>query len=141
MAAANHFLSDVDSATRKVLRNTKTLNEFVRAHLKVVAKHERLYARLIQEKHLLPKRLQALVVEISSAVSSHLLAALENENLPRGIDTNDRYFVFNLWIGLIHHYIMNPLLFSTGGNVIEERGEEMAKLFLDLIQQQERKGT
>jgi AcrR family transcriptional regulator len=127
---ASRLLSQIDQRTRRCLRESRTLEELLRAQLAAIESFERLYTRLIQEKHLLPKRVQALVVEIDSAVSSHLAELLERERRAAALPA---YMVFNLWIGLVHHYLLNARLFADGRSVLEERGEELVACFLKLV--------
>jgi len=137
LAVANHFLSEIDSVTRKTLHKSETLKDFFQAHLSVIAKYEKLYTRLIQEKHFLPQQVQALITEINSAVASHMFVALKKERISCGLKEKEFFFIFNIWIGLVHHYIMNASLFSIKGNVIHERSEEIIELFLKIIHKTE----
>ncbi len=141
LAVANQFLSQVDLLTRKALRESRTLEELLHAHLFALARYEKLYTRFIQEKHLLPEKVQSLLVEINSAVSSHLKTVIVNEKnkIHLGIKEQELFFLFNCWLGLVHHYLMNANLFAHGKSVIAEKKNEMVSTFIRLIAQKKGK--
>ncbi|MBT3221823.1 MAG: hypothetical protein HN348_22320 [Proteobacteria bacterium] len=41
--------------------------------------------------------------------------------------------LFNTWLGLVHHYLVNRDLFFPEGSVLEARGEELLSHFMMLI--------
>jgi hypothetical protein len=43
------------------------------------------------------------------------------------------HLLFNTWIGLIHHYLMNRELFAPGASVVERHGRELLDHFMYLI--------
>jgi hypothetical protein len=43
------------------------------------------------------------------------------------------HLLFNTWIGLVNHYLVNRELFAPGASVIERRGAELLDHFMNLI--------
>jgi AcrR family transcriptional regulator len=139
LCVANRFLSEVDSVTRRILRESTSLEQFLQAHLRAMSQHEILYTRFIQETHLLPQEVRSLIVEINSAVSSHLKTVLNAQKKHLGVKPSEYYFVFNTWMGVVTYYLVNRDLFTSGKRLLEERGQEIVQLFLKLITQQKGK--
>jgi AcrR family transcriptional regulator len=127
------FLYEVDATTRKCMRQHTKLHTFLKSHLEAIAEKEVLYTRIIQEQHLLPKEARSLLVEINSAVSSHLQSILQNENSKISLKPSEYYFLFNSWMGTITYYLLNCDLFATKGKVLKKRHTEIIGLFLKLI--------
>jgi AcrR family transcriptional regulator len=97
-----------------------TLRESLTAHLRCLAEEEPLYTRLLVERPLLPE-LTADWTMIQSAVAHHIA-------LPSA-------FLFNTWIGLVHHYLMNRELFAPKGSVLKKHGKWLVDHFLELVEQ------
>ena len=45
----------------------------------------------------------------------------------------ERPLLFNTWIGLVHHYLVNRDVFATGDSVIAEQGENLVNHFMTLV--------
>ncbi len=129
----SRFLSEVDGVTRKCMRQHTKLRDFLKSHLDAISEKEVLYTKVIQEQHLLPKEARSLLVEINSAVSSHLKSILQNEGDGLGLKPSEYYFLFNSWMGTITYYLINGDLFSPEGKVLKKRGSEIINLYLKLI--------
>ena len=102
--------------THELAHGSPKLSELLRAHLDGMMEYESFYTRLILENRLLPPAARDSFIGIQSAISFHFAKALEQEsactaNIPP-------YLVFNLWIGLVHHYLSNSDLFAPEGGVI-----------------------
>ena len=68
-----------------------------------------------------------------SAVSQHLHAAVARETAAGEIRPMPQHLMFNTWIGLVHHYILNQHLFSPNRPVLKEHGPELVEHFLRLL--------
>src|SRR5262245_3417806 len=102
-------------------------------HLAGLAVHERFYTRLVRERPFLPAGARRVLVEIQSAISTQLAEALDRD-LDRGaIRKTPADFAFNLWIGLLHHYLLNRDLFAPQGSVIERWGKRLMNQYLQLL--------
>lgn len=118
-----HELAVTESGVREVLA----------AHLKVLAERESFFARLVAETPTLPPRARESLVMIQSALSFHLSPAVEAETRSKEIRPMPLHLLFNTWIGLVNHYLVNRELFAPGASVIERRGEELLDHFMKLI--------
>src|SRR5207245_2072639 len=49
------------------------------------------------------------------------------------IDEFERPLLFNTWIGLVHHYLVNRDLFATGDSVISEHGDALVQHLITLV--------
>jgi AcrR family transcriptional regulator len=112
------------------------LAELLRAHLEGIMEFEPFYIRLILENRLLPPGARDSFVGVQSAISFHFAKAMEHDAAyASGIPP---CFLFNIWVGLLHHYLSNGDLFAPEGNVIRRHGDMLIKNFLKLV---EREGT
>ncbi len=103
------------------------------AHLAGLARYERFYARLVAEGASLPQRARTTLLGIQSAISFHLAAAAEREMEAGRIKRIPVHLLFNTWLGLIHHYLVNRDLFACGESVLAERGGELVDHFMGLL--------
>ena len=130
-AALESFLMNVDLETRRCLREAASVEELLKAHLKSIEPHEVLHRRILQELHLLPQTARALWTEIHSALSSHLHdVLLQDRSLKSALP---HAFLFQTWMGLVSHYLLNHNLLADGESVLAERGQELVRNFLELI--------
>ena len=119
-----HLLAEAGHGVREILQ----------AHLKGLAEHEQLYVRLITEGRLLPRAPRMSLVMIQSAISLHLGAAVETETRAGLLRPMPLHLLFNTWIGLVHHYLVNGDLFSPDGSpVLTQHGSTLVDHFYSLI--------
>jgi len=85
------------------------------------------------EAPLLPKGFHAAWLGLQSAISIHLSKAAAREVAAGRIRELPHHLLFNTWIGLVHHYIVNRDLFAPGGSVLEAHGRTLLHHFLTLI--------
>lgn len=109
------------------------LRDVLRAHLDGLNEHEKFYARLVVETPSLGKTARTMLIGIQSAISTHMAAAADRDRAEGLIRAVPSSFLFNLWIGLVHHYITNRDLFAPGSSVLERRGREMIDQFMTLL--------
>ena len=82
----------------------------------------------------MPKEFRATWVGLQSAVASYLCAAAEAEASQGRIRALPAHLVFNTWIGLVHHYMVNKDLFVPEGSVIAVHGPALIEHFMTLLQ-------
>ena len=111
------------------------LSRLLRAHLDGIKEFEPFYTRLTLENRMLPPAAKDSFIGIQSAISFHFAKALEQEKAYQVHIPS--YLLFNLWVGLVHHYLSNGDLFAPEGNVIERYGEMLIENFLKLIEKRE----
>ena len=109
------------------------LRAVLRAHLRVLSQLEPFYARLVTEAPLLPLKVRSTLLMLHAAVAHELFVALERERKAGRARKFEKPMIFNTWIGLVHHYIVNRDLFASGDSVIAERGESLINHFMALV--------
>jgi AcrR family transcriptional regulator len=131
-AVVDGAILDAEAITRRRLKSARAIEDVLQGHLDGLVRHEDIYARIIAERSFLPKVVQARITEINSAVSSHIIDALEENGLKDGLKVQP-YFAFNTWIALIHYYLANHDLFAPSGSVLAARGGEIISNYLAMI--------
>lgn len=125
------------------LRITKRLNELVsgncglkevlEAHVKGISEHEEFYTRLISEGRLLNESSRNTLVMIQSAISFHISEVAERGIKAGKIRSMPVALLFNTWIGLVNHYLINSDLFAPEGAVMEKYGKQLLEHYINLI--------
>lgn len=109
------------------------MKEVFEAHLTGISEYEGFYTRLISEGRLLNESARNSLIMIQSAISFHIIQVAEREMESCKIRFMPVDLLFNTWIGLIHHYLINGDLFSPGGPVLKRYGKELAEHYIKLI--------
>ena len=109
------------------------LDEQLRAQLQCIEEEEDLYRHLVIENALLPLEVQAVWTGILSAIATHLSTALTSAMESGAIRRAPLHLVFNMWIGLVHHYVIHKALFVSKGSVLRKHGPELVDFFLYLM--------
>ena len=118
---------------RQALEQDLGLRAVLQAHLRVLAEFEPFYARLVIEAPLLPPKVRSTLLMLHAAVSQRLFLALERERKAGRARWLERPLLFNTWIGLVHHYLVNRDLFAAGASVIAEQGDTLVQHFMTLV--------
>ena len=118
---------------RQALEQDLGLRAVLQAHLRVLAESEPFYARLVTEAPLLPPKVRSTLLMLHAAVSQRLFLALERERKAGRARRLERPLLFNTWIGLVHHYLVNRDLFAAGASVIAEQGDTLVQHFMTLV--------
>ncbi|HXN86572.1 MAG TPA: TetR/AcrR family transcriptional regulator [Candidatus Binataceae bacterium] len=109
------------------------LRAVLRAHLRVLSELEPFYARLVTEAPLLPLKVRSTLLMLHAGVAREIFIALEKERKAGRARKFEKPMIFNTWIGLVHHYIVNRDLFASGDSVMAERGESLINHFMTLV--------
>lgn len=117
----------------RLARAGSTLREALAAHLSCLEKQEDLYRQFLLAGPGQAPGFRRVWTGIQSAVSMHLHAAVERETAAGKIRAMPQHLLFNTWIGLVHHYILNQHLFSPHRSVLMEHGAELIEHFLALL--------
>jgi AcrR family transcriptional regulator len=131
-AVVDGAILDAEAITRRRLKSARAVEDVLRGHLDGLVQHEDIYARIVAERSFLPKVVQARITEVNSAVSSHIIDALEENGLKDGLKVQP-YFAFNAWIALVHYYLANRDLFAPSGSVLAAKGDEIVRNYLAMI--------
>ncbi|SEU28292.1 TetR/AcrR family transcriptional regulator [Paenibacillus sp. NFR01] len=110
-----------------------SLRAVLAAHLQGIREHEALYTRMIAEAQLLGDGCRNALVMIQSAIAFHILQIAERGMDEGLIRRQPPELLFNTWLGLIHHYLLNGDLFAPGGSVVERYGELLLEHYIGLI--------
>jgi AcrR family transcriptional regulator len=108
------------------------LGDVLRAHLRCVQEHEELYARLVAELPFMPARARSAWLGVQSAVSHHISIAYAAGVADGELERIPPHLVFNTWIGLVHHYVLQRDVFAPGGSVARKHGPMLVDHFLRL---------
>jgi AcrR family transcriptional regulator len=133
IAVIDEFGRRLNSEFRRAFEQDLGLRAVLQAHLRVLAEFEPFYARLVTEAPMLPPKVRSTLMLLHAAVSYELFQALERERKAGRARKLPRPLLFNTWIGLVHHYLVNRDVFTTGDSVIAEHGEELVNHFMTLV--------
>jgi len=133
IAVIDEFGRRLSAEFRQAFEHDLGLRAVLQAHLRVLAELEPFYARLVTEAPMLPPKVRSTLMLLHAAVSYELFQALERERKAGRARKIDRALLFNTWIGLVHHYLVNRDLFATGDSVIAEKGDLLVNHFMSLV--------
>jgi AcrR family transcriptional regulator len=133
IAVIDEFGRRLAAEFRQAFEHDLGLRAVLHAHLRVLAELEPFYARLVTEAPLLPPKVRSTLMLLHAAVSYELFEALERERKAGRARKIDRPLLFNTWIGLVHHYLVNRDVFATGNSVIAEQGDILVNHFMTLV--------
>ncbi len=103
------------------------------AHLQCLKEVEPFYSRLIEEFSQLPIPVRNTFLGIQSAISHRLQIVFEEDCKSGNLKAIPPHLLFNTWIALIHHYLINKNLFSPDESVIERYGRDLIDHYMSLI--------
>ncbi|MFV1971986.1 MAG: TetR/AcrR family transcriptional regulator [Acidimicrobiia bacterium] len=118
-----------------------TVRDVLAAHLEGLHEHEAFHARLVMEGPLLPPYARATLVGIQSAISGHLAEVAEQGMAGGDVRRMPVHLLFNTWLGLVHHYLVNRELFAPGESVVERWGPTLLDHYMGLLRPDEERGT
>ncbi|MDK2807532.1 MAG: TetR/AcrR family transcriptional regulator, repressor for neighboring sulfatase [Clostridiales bacterium] len=110
-----------------------SLEDVLKAHMIGISEQEDFYRCLIVESSQLSETSRNCIIMIQSAISFHMIQIVEIEKREGKIRDIEGSFLFNTWIGLIHHYLINRDLFGREGSFYERNGKDLVQKFLALI--------
>jgi AcrR family transcriptional regulator len=133
LTVAGHIGREITDRLHELVGSGSGLRETLQAHLQCLEENERVYRQLVMEAPLLPAEFRATWVGLQSAVASYLCTAAEAEASQGTIRPLPAHLLFNTWIGLIHHYLINTELFVHDGSVIAAHGPTLTEHFMTLL--------
>lgn len=133
LAVMEAFTNRMAFRLHELAKGAEQLEGMLKAHLEGLAEHEELYTWLVMENRLLPDQVRHSYLSIQSVISHHIgqaaLLAMERGEVVR----RPVHLLFNGWLGMIHHYLMNRDLFTPGGSVLEQHGPELCSYYMGLL--------
>jgi AcrR family transcriptional regulator len=133
IAVIDEFGRRLAAEFRQAFEQDLGLRAVLQAHLRVLAEFEPFYARLVIEAPLLPPKVRSTLLMLHAAVSQRIFLALERERKAGRARKFERPLIFNTWIGLVHHYLVNRDVFANGNSVIAQQGETLVQHFMTLV--------
>lgn len=115
------------------VQGKNTLQTVLDAHLQSLARHESAYRRLLLEAPSLPQECRTLWVGIQSAIAHYILQVAEREMVAGTLRRVSPSLLFNTWLGLIHHYLLNQDLFAPGQPILPKYGNLLLNHYLELL--------
>jgi len=119
--------------THELADSCTKLQDILSAHLEGIMEFEPFYTRLVIENRLLPQEARVAWVSIQSAVAFHFGEVFERERRESDYADIPTYMLFNMWLGLVHYYLMNGDLFAPEGGVIKRYGDTIIENYIKLI--------
>lgn len=133
IAVIDEFARRLAAEFRQALERDLGLRAVLQAHLRALAEFEPFYARLVTEAPLLPPKVRGTLLMLQAYVSGQLFLAAERERKAGRVRKLERHLLFNTWIGLVHHYLVNRDVFASGDSVIAEQGDALVHHFMTLM--------
>ncbi len=127
-----YYCSQIAARTHELSEGCHTLRELLSAHLDAISQYESFYKRLVLESRMLPLEARDAFITVQSAISFHFSMVLEKE----GVTSLPPNILFNMWVGLVHYYLMNDDLFSPEGHVITRYKTTLTDAFLSLLEKE-----
>ncbi len=101
------------------------LRAVLRAHLQGLATDEDFWAHLVAESPALPPYARHSLLGIQAAISHHMRRAAEPAMQAGELRPVPFHLLFNSWLALVQHYLVNRDLFAPGESVLAAKGEEL----------------
>ncbi len=127
MLQAIHHQVEMGGSVRDVLQQ----------HLAGLLEHEDLYVWILREATILPQGVSDTIASLHTTISWHLAQAAERERQQGTIRYLPDDFLFNCWIGLIHHYLANREKFVPNGHLIPSIGNELISNYWNMVKKKE----
>ena len=132
-AVVEEFGMRITNRLHELVSENCGLREVFEAHLKGISEYDGFYTRLVSEGRLLNESSRNSLIMIHSAISFHISQVAEREVTAGKIRPMPIDLLYNTWVGLVHHYLVNSDLFSPQGGVLEIYGQKLIEHFMSLI--------
>lgn len=101
--------------------------------LDVLFLYERIYIRLLRESGKLSEKTQNEFTSIQSLFSEHLSQSLTKDYMNGNAMVLPSKMLFNVWIGLVHHYLLNSEKFAPKESVIMVCKNQIIRAYMILV--------
>ena len=116
-----------------LLSKSGDIAKLLNMHISVLIKYEAFYKRLITEAVYLPEEAKNTFIALQSTISIHFLRVLEPEINAGRIKNVPFHMLFNTWLGLVHYYLLNGVLFAPDKSVLKRHKNTLINCFTALI--------
>jgi len=127
------FTREIGDKLHELSKTGGKISDLLYAHIGVLEEYESFYKNLISEISNLPDGIKTLLIALHSVMSFHFGEVIEKEKKKGRIKNIPLHMLFNTWLGLLHYYLQNSDLFSSGTSVLKNRKDELVKYFILLI--------
>ncbi|CCO08132.1 TetR/AcrR family transcriptional regulator [Desulforamulus hydrothermalis] len=128
------FGDKMGASLHVLAKKCDSVENLLKEHLKVLKEYETIYSRLISEKNRLPNEAKNTFAIIQSTVAFHFSSVIEREIEKGMVKKLPVHMLFNIWLGLVHYYLLNKDFFSDSNeSVIKRYGSELLSTYLNLI--------
>jgi len=125
----NHFCNKIAFRTHELSESSSSLKELLSAHLDAISEYEAFYTRLVIENRMLSQEVRDTFIIVQSAISLHFSKVLKKSS--KSFPSPE--LLFNMWIGFIHHYLLNGDIFAPEGSVIAAYKATLTDSFTSLL--------
>lgn len=132
-AVVEEFGMRITNRLHELVSENCGLSEVLEAHVKGISEYEGFYTRLVSEGRLLNENSRNSLIMIQSAISFHISQVTEREIKAGKIRSMSIALLYNTWVGLVHHYLINSDLFAPEGPVLERYGKQLIEHYINLI--------
>ena len=109
------------------------LQKLLNAHIDILKEYEAFYTHLISELPSLPNEARQTLISIHSITSYHFAGVIEKAIQTGEIKNIPPHMLFNTWIGLLHYYLRNKMLFAPETSVLDRYKDDLVSTFMLLI--------
>ena len=128
------FGDKMGSSLHILAKKCDSVENLLKEQLKVLKEYETFYSRLISEQNRLPNEAKNTFAIIQSTVAFHFSSVIEREIEKGMVKKLPVHMLFNIWLGLVHYYLLNKDFFSDSNeSVIKRYGSELLSTYLNLI--------
>jgi AcrR family transcriptional regulator len=121
------FGSNLLSRMNSLVEKDSTLEQVVALHLSSLMDTEDFYRELIIEAPNLPPKARTGFIAIQSGISDIICKSVDKTiNLQLN-------HLFSTWSSLLHYYLSNRDIFAPNASILEKRGKEITRLFMELV--------
>lgn len=138
LAAMEEFSAQVNGRLHELAAGRESLADILAAHVEGLSEFEDFYAWLVMENRLLGEQVRLRFLSIQSVVSHHISLAALREMENGTIARMPVHLLFNGWVGLLHHYLLNRDLFAPGESVLKRHGKELLTHYVRMLASAER---
>jgi AcrR family transcriptional regulator len=126
-------LLEVSNRLYAAVRNSQSIETLCRIHLKYIEEELDFESMLARELPFFPEQLKRQIFTIRSGIIHYFYDVLVKEIEQGTIKSINPTMALNYWFGTISYFLANQEMFAPKGKIIEEKGEELIKFFLNIL--------
>ena len=127
------FTQEIGDKLHAVSKSGGKISDLLYAQIGALEDYEAFYKKLISEISILPDETKTLLIGLHSVMSFHFGEVIEREKRNGRVKDIPLHVLFNTWLGLLHYYLQNSELFTSGDSVLKDRKKELVSNFILLI--------